>query len=420
MIILLRLPRAPGLGGVTLTSGWQHMTAEAPSETTGDRPLVLTEFPLPVERSQPPRPSTAVDASRLRVLHVTESLGGGVVTALQAYVRLTPQFEHVILAHRDNPYYRPNWLDDEVEFVELPAGSKVAQVRTVARTVRRMQPDVVHAHSSWAGLYVRALPLPRHRIVYTPHCFAFERTDVGPRAQRAFRVAEAALGPRTGHLLGNGRHEVELARRLRTVRWATSLLVTPFYDGGVPADRRIGGPRHRSGGTTVFATTGRAMPQKGVDFFLAVLAAWATSAPATDPVEWQWIGGGEPAAEQRLRDAGVVVSGWLPREEVVHRLRGADVYLHTAAWEAGYPLSLLEAGALDLPLVVRAITSLVDLPLPLAHSPEQAAAQLRNLLDEPTRASSAAATRSWIAELSGTSDRERLGNVYRAAAVRRG
>ncbi len=383
------------------------MTPEALPDPAGGIPLVLTDFPLPVERSQP---------RRLLVLHVTESLGGGVVTALQVYVRLTPQFEHMILAHRDNPYYQPNWLDDEVEFIELPAGSKVAQVRTVARTVRRVQPDVVHAHSSWAGLYVRVLPLPRHRIVYTPHCFAFERTDAGPMARRAFRVAEGALGPRTGHLLGNGRHEVELARRLRTVRWATSLLVTPFHDGGVPADRRIGGPRPRSGGVTVFATTGRAVPQKGVDFFLAVVAAWATSASATDRVEWQWIGGGEPAAEQRLRDAGVVVSGWLPREEVVHRLRGADVYLHTAEWEAGYPLSLLEAGALDLPLVVRAIASLVDCPLPLAHSPEQAAAQLRSLLDEPTRTSAAAATRSWIAELSGTSDRQRLGNLYRAAA----
>jgi glycosyltransferase involved in cell wall biosynthesis len=111
-----------------------------------------------------------------------------------------------------------------------------------------------------------------------------------------------------------------------------------------------------------------------------------------------------------------VVSGWLLREEVVHRLRGADAYLHTAEWEAGYPLSLLEAGALDLPLVVRAIPSLVDLPLPLAHSPEQAAAQLRSLLNEPTRTSAVAATRSWIAELSGTPDREQLSSVYRAAA----
>ncbi len=395
------------------------MTADALADAGPELPEqpVPLAAALPLQRGAPPPPGPLASVPRLRILHVTEALGGGVVTALQAYVRLTPQFEHLILAHRDNPFYRPNWLDDEVEFLELPAGSKLAQARAVARAVRSVQPDVVHAHSSWAGLYVRALPVSRHRIVYTPHCFAFERTDVGPRARQAFRAAEAALGPRTGHLLGNGRREVELARRLRTVRQRTSLLVTPFHDGGVPADRRMGVPRPRSGGTTVVATTGRAVPQKGIDFFLAVRAVWERSDPPTERVEWRWIGGGEPAAEQRLRDAGVVVTGWLPREEVVHRLRGADVYLHTAEWEAGYPLSLLEAGALDLPLVVRAIASLLDLPLPLAHTPEQAAAQLRGLLDPRARSHAAAATRSWIAELSGTPDHQRLGSLYRAAAA---
>lgn len=335
----------------------------------------------------------------LRVLHVTESLGGGVTTAIQAYVRMTPECEHVIVANRESPYYRRNWLDDEVEFLPLPASGKLSQLAAVARAVRATRPDVVHAHSSWAGVFVRLLPFLRScRIVYTPHCFAFERTDVGGVQRLLFQLAEAVLGVRTGYLLGNGRHEVALARQLRTVRRASSLLVTPWQAEAVPRDRRSTPRPRQSERPMVVATSGRAVSQKGVDFFLDVVRLWPETAGAHNvgAITWQWLGGGTPEAEQRLARAGVRVSGWLQQQEVVHRLRGVDVYLHTAEWEAGYPLALMEAAALDLPLVVRSIPALQDLPLPLARNPRMAAEQLVGLLDPRRRAEASARTRAVV------------------------
>jgi glycosyltransferase involved in cell wall biosynthesis len=352
------------------------------------------------------------------VLHVTESLGGGVTTALQSYIRLTPEFDHFIIANRQSPFYRQNWLDDEVTFLELPTEGRLAQTRAISRAFRQVLPDVVHAHSSWAGLYVRLLPsISSSRIVYTPHCFAFERTDVGPLARLVFRVAEFALGIRTEYVLGNGPREVKLAKGLRTVRNVASVLVTPWQSDGMGRDRRsvLRDPEPQR--PLIIATTGRAVQQKGVDFFLAIVASWPLLVPeGVTTVEWHWLGGGEPAAERRLRQAGVHVSGWLPQDIVVHRLRGAAIYVHTAEWEAGYPLALMEAAALGLPLVIRSIPALEDLPLPLAHTPWEAAEQVCALLDEKTRVAASEETRKWAQRLQESSGRARLAGIYRAVA----
>jgi glycosyltransferase involved in cell wall biosynthesis len=79
--------------------------------------------------------------------------------------------------------------------------------------------------------------------------------------------------------------------------------------------------------------------------------------------EWEWLGGGREEHEDRLRAAGVKVSGWLDQRELVARMSTAQVYLHTAAWEAS-PITVLEAASLGLPLVLRAIPTLESLALP--------------------------------------------------------
>ncbi|XGU19402.1 glycosyltransferase [Rhodococcus sp. 3Y1] len=60
------------------------------------------------------------------------------------------------------------------------------------RMVRRGDFDVLHLHSSLAGL-ARIIPGHRAGIVYTPHCYAFERTDVSPLARVLYKSVERGL-----------------------------------------------------------------------------------------------------------------------------------------------------------------------------------------------------------------------------------
>ena len=60
----------------------------------------------------------------------------------------------------------------------------------------------------------------------------------------------------------------------------------------------------------------------------------------------------------------------------MRRLKDADLYLHTAAWE-GMPLTILEAAKLHLPMIIRSIGATKELNYPfLAQDPQEMARQM--------------------------------------------
>ncbi|MEV4513131.1 glycosyltransferase [Dactylosporangium sp. NPDC049525] len=310
-----------------------------------------------------------------RILHVTESMGGGTAGAIVEFVRSTPQFEHHLL------FRRRAGSDVPVRHEDLFAGSRDAGGGPVrlARALREMLPAVapriVHLHSTWAGLVGRTVIPAGVRsatgpaILFTPHCFSFERTDVPPSASRLLRAAERAVAASTDLAVCVSPREADLAAEL-----GIPAVVVPNTTRARTArpDRRP----DRRGRDGSIVTVGRVGPQKDPGFLLRVKALLAGHAGVT----WTWVGGGDARGEAALRAAGVRVTGWRSPAEVRHHLAAADVYLHTAAWE-GCPLSLLEAAASGLPLVARSIPALDSLGLdPDLGTAEAVAAELGTVL----------------------------------------
>ncbi|MFT4084118.1 MAG: glycosyltransferase family 4 protein [Nocardioides sp.] len=310
---------------------------------------------------------------RPTVLHVTEAYGGGTMNVIHDYAAATPELRHVVLAALRDGEDTGVVPPPDVVVTRLPRPA-VAALRALRRTVSELEPDIVHAHSSRAGGLVRLTPgLSRARIVYTPHCFAFERQDLGPAARAVLRGAEALLARRTALLVGVSPREVALGRALG--RRAPGVYVPNVAARPEPAAEA--GPTPVEPSHTA-VTVGRIGAQKDPSFFAEV--ARATARTPGPPVRFVWYGDGDPAGVRSLRAAGVEVTGWLPRAEVLRRTARAGAYLHTARWESA-PLTVLEAAAVGLPLVLRRSPALAGLGLPgLIDTPPQAAARLRSLL----------------------------------------
>lgn len=306
----------------------------------------------------------------MRVLHVSEAMGGGIVSSLLAMVEATPGVDHH-LALWQRREHRGTGDDLRAAFGSvhpLPA-SPPAAIAALRKAQRDLFADVVHAHSSYAGVLARVAGLDHDRLAYSPHCFALERRNT-PRWQRRLAdVLERALVARTGLLVGVSPYELELAAALgheRTAYVPNRSLLRPR------AEATFADPVH-------VVTVGRVAPQKDWHYFLHV-KRYAESELGVRAT-WEWLGGGDPDGEAALRDAGVAVSGWIPREELAHRLADAQVYLHTAAWE-GAPISVFEAASLGLPLAVRAISPLAGLDLPgAAATPAELAGRIRTLTE---------------------------------------
>src|SRR4051794_18910787 len=118
----------------------------------------------PINRGEthPPLPTKS------RVLVVTECFTAGTGRVVRQLAKDMPEIEWHLLW--DGPQEdRPG---EEFMTQEQLKGGVLARTQQVRRRVVALQPDLVHAHSSWAGVYTRLFRLERP-VVYQPHCFAF-------------------------------------------------------------------------------------------------------------------------------------------------------------------------------------------------------------------------------------------------------
>ncbi|MFC0644469.1 glycosyltransferase [Cellulomonas phragmiteti] len=281
------------------------------------------------------------------------------------------------MGHRRPGHHVGDALAERFTVVEMPA-SLAKQPAAYARAIRTFRPTLIHAHSSWAGTYGRVIAqLSGTPVVYTPHCYSFLRTDVSRAARLAFTVAEFSLARLTNVFVTAGPAETAETRRLR--RRAVVYEATPAMSNS--AFQEIASARLVAAGnepTWDIATSGRVCHQKDPELF-------ARTVEELHQMGWRgravWIGGGDPIIESRLRSAGVEVTGWVTRAQVLENLGRARTYVHTAAWEAGIPYSAVEAAAIGLPVVARAIPSLTDRPgVHLFDTHHDGAARIMELL----------------------------------------
>ncbi|MEJ0063738.1 MAG: glycosyltransferase [Alphaproteobacteria bacterium] len=290
-----------------------------------------------------------------KILHITESLGGGVATAMQGYLQSTPQHWHFLLAAaREGTHDKMGWLQGFAGHYELPRSLSPA-VKTIRKVYDDIKPDWVHLHSSYAGAYGRMAMLPRNRVVYTPHCYAFERRDVSKLKRWYYMLAEQLLCIGGGATAAVSPRELELAQKMLIAQHTILLPNSPVIPENIRELRR----GHKRGEKLRIAMVGRLSPQKDPTFFLETV----NLAKERDvPAEFVWLGGGDAAWEKKMRAAGVEVSGWMPHEQLLAKLAGCDIYYHTAAWES-CPMSILEASHLGLLLVCRDTPAIASLPV---------------------------------------------------------
>ena len=343
---------------------------------------------------------------QLEVIHVTESFASGVAAAIHDYVRNFPTaHHHLVYSTRSEAAVSPAELVGFQTTTELPGGhlSRIRFLRKFAGTVAGSV--VVHAHSSKAGAYVRlaqfksAVP-----IVYTPHCYAFERLDVPWYLRQAFRVVEWLLSFNTSCYATCSEREAELSR------WSLSRPTTVVVPNVPPAERPKPRTAQPPNGTRLrIAGNGRLGPQKDPVYFAEAIASAARVNPDIEAV---WIGGGDDRLADYLRERGVHVTGWLPRSAAMDVLCSCDVYLHSALWE-GFPISILEASEAGLPVVARKRPYLrgFDMPIVMEH-PQELTDVLSGLDNSLARKAANRRTREALVGNSDALQRAALNELY--------
>jgi glycosyltransferase involved in cell wall biosynthesis len=224
------------------------------------------------------------------------------------------------------------------------------------RVFREWRPDIVHTHSSKAGIlgrwaaHLAGVPV----IVHTVHGFGFHSGQPA-RERRLFRWLEAATSRITTRVLAVSRTNLEegvaqgvLPRgRVSLVRSGISL--SDFRNGSAPdgVRERLGIPR----GAPVAGMIGCLKPQKAPLDWVRACARIAAEIPAA---HFLLVGDGElrEAVETEVARLGLEARfhllGW--RRDIPGILRSTQVIALPSLWE-GLPRVIPEAMASGLPVV---------------------------------------------------------------------
>jgi len=320
-----------------------------------------------------------------RILHVTDCMNAGTKEAILSMAASNSTATHFLLwgSRKDAP--GPN----DSDFTKFIGGNRewlglgvIGKARALSRYVEAMNPDIVHLHSSRAGIIGRLL-LRRHELYYTSHGFGFQRNDIGPFRKHLFLALEKFLSRRKFTYVAIWPVELELARkklRIPQVKFAPlrELLQIVFEYEALSQGKITKGE--------CVSIIGRVTQAKDPRFAIEV----QNHLLELCGLRIQWIGAfGQTKKDSNnsLRQSQIVIIPWLPRRELNAIIDQSSIILITSSWEAG-PLVFFEALARGIPIVARPIAAFECLGITTFDTPSEFAREVFELLNDENRRNS--------------------------------
>jgi len=298
----------------------------------------------------------------IRIMHVVRPVAGGIKNHLLALIGQSHgvRFHHQVACPPGSLEQALKSLG--VETFPVSLGGEVSPLRDLAALrdlisiLKRERVQLLHAHSSKAGLVGRLAAglagVPA--VVLTVHNSVFQ--DRWPAWKKAgMALCERGLAGRTGRIITVSN---ALARELTIRERISPEKIVTIYNGIEPGNFSLAANRDYlwritgiPPGKRVVGTVARLAPQKGVADFIRAAAILGGSMPE---VNFLVVGDGPLKAEleQQAKQAGlsgrVFFTG--ERRDVDSIMPCLDVFVLASATE-GLPLTLLEALAAGRPVV---------------------------------------------------------------------
>lgn len=291
-----------------------------------------------------------------KVLHVAETVKGGVATVIRQLVQPNDEFDFYCLLP-DSQYGEIGSFPESKLKKFSRTGRNIPSFISLAvnyiRLVHKEKPDVIHIHSTFAGVICRLLtPLIRMtykpKIIYCPHAFSF-LMDTSEKKKGIYTRIEKFLQKNTDVIICTSEYEKKIA--LDVGMGSDNLTVV--YNGVEP-------PLSTSEYTTPYQSdkinilfVGRFDYQKGFDLVKAIASG------LDDRFLITVVGGNVHSKESPPQHARISYKGWLTSSEIAPYFSHADVLLMPSRWES-FGLVAVEAESYGLPVVASRCSSLPE------------------------------------------------------------
>ncbi|AHF76516.1 Putative glycosyltransferase [Sodalis praecaptivus] len=295
----------------------------------------------------------------MKVFHASETIKGGVATVqkqlAQAQILSTAVTQVTCLVPEDQVS----------EIDEIDAGHLLTFRRTgrdvgsfwrfltaFCGYVWRENPDIVHLHSTFAGVLGRLAlvalrPLRKPKVVYCPHAFAF-LMDNSPTKRKLYVWVEKLLLPMTDKIICVSDYE-----KTSAVQLTLSAEKMVVVHNGVP-DRGHPPEALRAHDELNLLFVGRLDFQKGYDIIIDAMRQLQGN-----PIHLTIVGDSVNGQQEKIALPNITYTGWLRSQELEKYFLAADALVIPSRWE-GFAMVPLEAMSYGLAIVASDSTSLPE------------------------------------------------------------
>ncbi len=318
--------------------------------------IEAAQTPGPAGRA--PRSPDAGPSSHVRVLHLGETIMGGVGTYLNQIIppqQLAFGLDNVaVLVPEEHVSQLPSVPARSVRTFRRLKRSPASILRlsaVILKTVEAFQPTIIHAHSTFGGALVRLLyGWRRNRpvIIYCPHGWVF---DVYPPGARRFatQLIERGLSLLCDRIVAVSSLEAQKATQAGISGDKVDIVLN-----GIPTDRPAAEGQGWIDDRLKVLFIGRLDWQKGFDALQAAVAGLQDRVVVR--VAGASIVGG---TKTKPSTSNIELLGWVTPGQVDAQLSAADLLVIPSRWE-GLPLTALEAMRAGVPVVASNVGGLPE------------------------------------------------------------
>lgn len=318
---------------------------------------------------------TAAARGKKRVLIVQEAMGGcgrNVVDIVNGIDHAKFEVTVAYGTDRIDEYYRNAIPEMEKYATLIPVPELIRDISLrddfkawlrIRKLIRQFKPDILHCHSSKAGIIGRAATIGNRvpKVFYTPHAYAFQAWEFSQSKKRLFILLERTFSRifttqtfnvSTGERDIALQHRIDKPEKLKVVYNGIPDIALPSREEALRTLGLSNLPQH----AIIIGSTVRLAQQKDPMTFVRIAQTIVEHNPLAHFV---CVGNGDlhDTVARFVADNGLANNVHLLgyRDDAERIVTAFDVYLLTSLYE-GLPYSLVEALRAGVPIVATNVT----------------------------------------------------------------
>ena len=285
----------------------------------------------------------------MKILHVGEYVNGGVATYLRTLLNGLKKYNDIENYLLVSDYKsQKNWENMTKKFFYYKYKRSIfnifSAIKQIHEVIEKVNPDIIHVHSTWAGLFVRLPYLFRKRkakIVYQSHGWAF-LMDTSNYKKNIYALVERILSIPTDKIINISNYEQNQAIKYGLNKNKMIMIYNGVEDKINKSNLKL----NWDGNKINLLFVGRLDRQKGLDLFLDVYEKMKLK-----NIHLYVIGTSVLDNNLPKNTEYVTYLGWVDSKNIDEYYQACDAVIMPSRWE-GFGLVAVEAMKNSKPVLV--------------------------------------------------------------------